>query len=357
VIAAAAALALQPFRYERTIDAPRAAVVAVEPDGPLYAHAALDFADVRIVDGAGNQVPWREAPQSAPVELRPLPVLDRGRRGPFAVARVRTPVPVDRVTLVVPDRRFVGTVAAYGSTDGRAWTRIATSQIYSVGGAVPSRSTTVLLPANDFRYLELRATRVSRIDRVLVSAAARAKLVRVPASVRPEGASLVVDLGHAKTPVDELRVTATTPRYDRPFTLTARGSMLTGRLRGPTVIAVHARTRTLRLTVENGDDQPLRGLRVTAYARPRPLLVEGGHPRPLTMYYGGRVPAPVYDFARLPLPGRAARATLGLERSNPQFRIVDRRSLFARHGALVTAALAAAAGLLVAAGALALRRT
>ena len=362
MIAAVAALALQPFRYERTIDAPRAAVVEVEPDGRLYAHAARDFADVRIFDADGDPVPWRKAPQPAAIVARPLPVLDRGRRGAFAVARVRTPMPVDRVTLVVPDRRFVGTVFAYGSTDGRVWTKVASSQIYSVAGAVTSRSTTVLLPANDFRYLELRATHVSRIDGVVVSSSPHTELVRVPASVRVTGASVVVDLGHANTPVDELRITSTTPRYDRPFAVSAHGVVVTGRLLrvgGPstTVVGIDVRTRYLRLTVDNGDDAPLRGLRVTTYARPRSLLVEGGHPGPLTMYYGGRVAAPAYDFARLPVPSEPVPATLGPERANPSFRVVDRRSVFARHHALVTAALAGAAGLLVAAGALALRRT
>jgi len=357
VIASAAALALQPFRYERAIDAPRAALVEVEPDGRLYAHTARDLSDVRVVDADGNQVPWREAPQPATIVQRPLPVLDRGRRGALAVVRVRTTAPVDRLTLVVPDRRFVGTALVYGSTDDRTWTKVASSQIYSVGGAVRSRSTTVLLPANDFRYLEVRATQVSRIGGVLVSASPRATLRRIPASVRITGASVAVDLGYANTPVDELRITSTTPRYDRPYTLTAHGLTLTGELRGPTVIPVDAQTRYLRLTVDNGDDPPLRGLRVTAYARPRPLLIEGGHPPPLTMYYGARVSAPVYDFARLPLQSTPVPATLGLERLNPGFRVVDRRSLFARHPTLVTAALAAAAGLLVAAGALALRPT
>lgn len=191
-------IALQPFHYERTIDAPRAAVVSVEPDGRLYAHAARDLSDVRIVDADGNQVPWREAPQPAAIVQRPLPVLDRGRRGAFAVARVRTTVPLDRLTLVVPDRRFVGTAVAYGSTDGRTWTRVASSQIYSVGGAAFSRSTTVLLPPNDFRYVEVRATHVSRIEGVLVSASPRTRLVRIPASVRVTGASVAVDLGHAE---------------------------------------------------------------------------------------------------------------------------------------------------------------
>jgi hypothetical protein len=362
VIAAVAALSLQPFRYERTLRAPRAAVVELEPDGALYAHAAPDFGDLRIVDADGNQVPWRQAPQPPELVEQPLPVLDRGRRGVFAIARVKTPVPVDRVTLVVPNRRFVGTVLAYGSTDGRLWTRVAASQIYSVGGAVAARSTTVLLPPNDFRYLELRATKVERIDGVLVGAATETPLRRVPAHVRSRGTAVVVDLGHANTPVDELRITSTTRRYDRAFDLRAGSIVVSGRLvrfgaRTSTVVGIEARTRYLRLTVHNGDDPPLRGLRITPYARPRPLLVEGGRPQPLTVYYGARIAAPVYDFARLPVPGLPVHGALGPERANPAFRLVDRRSIFARHHALVTAALAAAAALLVAAGALALRRT
>jgi hypothetical protein len=47
---------------------------------------------------------------------------------------------------------------------------------------------------------------------------------------------------------------------------------------------------------------------------------------------------------------------LGPERANPEYHVVDTRSIFARHRSLVTLALAFAAALLVAAGGLALRR-
>ena len=52
------------------------------------------------------------------------------------------------------------------------------------------------------------------------------------------------------------------------------------------VVPIAARTRYPRVTVANGDDPPLRNLRISAWARPRPLLVEGGHPQPLTVCYG-----------------------------------------------------------------------
>ena len=32
---------------------------AFEPDGPMYEHAAVGFADLRVLDARGRQVPWR----------------------------------------------------------------------------------------------------------------------------------------------------------------------------------------------------------------------------------------------------------------------------------------------------------
>ena len=70
--------------------------------------------------------------------------------------------------------------------------------------------------------------------------------------------------------------------------------------------------------------------------------------------------APVYEFARPTLAlalDRMQRGALGRERANALYHVVDTRSFFARHGSLVTAALALAAVAVLAAGALALRRT
>jgi hypothetical protein len=363
IAATAAALSLQPFRYERVIRGRGPGAVLVVPDGAMDAHARRDLGDVRIVDADGLQVPWRVEPPPVAAFERSLPVLDGGRRGALAVARVdvgRRGAAIDRLELQIPDRRFVGSVTVLGSDDRRSWTNLGTTQIYAVGGAAPARSTTALVPRADFRWFELRASHVSRITGVRVAATPKEEpLVRVPARVRG-GA---IDTGFANVPVDELRITSSTARYDRAFTVEAGGAVVAaGRLvrtagRAATVVPVSTRARFLRLRIDNGDDAPLRDLRVEVLARPRPLLVEGGHRRPLRLYYGAGVPAPVYDFARLPAPHGARAAALGPEHANPAFRLVDTRSFFARHGSLVTVALALAALAVVAAGAIALRRS
>jgi hypothetical protein len=371
VVAAASgpALPVEDLRYERRVRPLGAGLVELVPDGSMYAHAREDFSDVRIADARGRSVPWRPALRAAAAGSARLRVLNSGRRGAAAVALVdrgSAAGVIDRVTLDVPDDRFVGSVTAFGSDDRASWTLLSTTEIYAVGGASPARSTTALLPATDFRYLELRATSVTRIDGATVSAAPPPPaLVRVPARVRAGSSVVVVDLGH-RVPVDELRISSASLRYDRSFTVsTGAGVVAGGRLvrvgsARETIVPLAVRAHVLRIQIANGDDSPLRGLRVEALAHPRTLLLEGGHPSPFTLYYGGDVRAPVYEFARLPRTAlaldRTERGALGAERANALYRVVDTRSFVARHRSLVTAALAMAALAVLAAGALAVRR-
>src|SRR5205823_5319313 len=82
----AAALDTHRFRYERTLTLPGPGPVRLEPDGPLYSPSRAGFADLRILDAAGRQVPWRTLPVeegAAPVAAR---VLNAGRQDGRAVA-------------------------------------------------------------------------------------------------------------------------------------------------------------------------------------------------------------------------------------------------------------------------------
>jgi hypothetical protein len=182
---------------------------------------------------------------------------------------------------------------------------------------------------------------------------------------------ILVDLRYANVPVDELRIAAATRRYDRPieieaqnppWTLVASGQIYRYYGRSSPPLGLGARGRRLRITISNGDDPPLRRLRVTVLARPRPLLVEGGHPRPLHLLYGGRARnAPNYDYARLPESvlglDRLRRGRLGRESLVHVFRPApDTRSFVKKHPVIVDAALAVAAAVLGIGGFLALRR-
>jgi len=383
---AAWALETTGFRYERPLSAPGDKPISFAPDGPMYGHAQIGFSDLRIIDGAGQQVPWRTLPRPkapSPVDVR---VINAGRQGNAAVAlldlgprrKLR-----DRLELGIPDTGFVGRVRVSGTDDRRTFTHLSTSVVYDIAGAEGrARSTVVTFPPSDFRYLQLKARGVSRIDGATVSGRGpRPTELAVVTNPRVESTGratlILVDLEYPKVPVDEIRVSAETPQYDRPTTVvgsndakiwvplaSARvyrlpGSSVDSRAPG-TSIRIDGRHRYLRLTIENGDDTPLEGIDVAMLAFPRRLLAEGGHSRPLRVFYGDpSAREPVYDFARLPIPKSTAFASgaLGPERANELFEPPpDTRSFTARHSNLVTVALVIAAVAAAAAGALALRR-
>lgn len=365
------------FRYTRELPATWPGPVSFEPDSALLGHARVGLADLRIVDAKDRDVPWRTMPAGRATS-RAVDVLNSGRSGDAAVALLdlgpRRSVH-DRVVLDVPGKSFVGRVTVRGA-DRRSgpFTLLGTTTIYDVSGARHARSTTVLFSATDFRYLSLRATGVRAIRGARVeSTPSRFRFVERRASVRSTAAArrtrVVLDFGYPHIPITELRVTSTTPRYDRPveidvsqdgvhFTPVAFGRVAAfpGSTEGP--LDAQIRGRAVRLTIDNGDDEPLAGLNVRAFDVSRAVLVEGGHPRPYRLYYGNeRLGAPSYDFARLPVRTTARSATLGGEQANAAFRPPgDTRSFAAKHNWLVNGALALAALVVAAGGLVALRR-
>jgi hypothetical protein len=284
----------------------------------------------------------------------------------------------DRIVLEVPDRSFVGSVEVLGSDDRERFTRLSRTQIYDVGGARPARSTTAVFPPTDFRYLQLRATGIPAISGATVAFdPSRPPLRTVESRARArqtEAATIVaLDLGYRGVPVDALRIETSTERFDRPVTVTAPSAAPRGRVVGRgrvtrfsgvslTTVPVASSSRFLRVSIANGDDQPLADLRVTPLARPRMLLLADGFRPPYRLFYGDpSLAAPQYDFAALPRSelgledARAAR--LGAETRNADFEPPeDTRSFAARHPAVLQGALALAAVAVAVGGFLALRR-
>jgi hypothetical protein len=372
------------FRFERTLDATAGeTAVRIEPDGPLYAHAAQDLADLRIVDASGRQVPWRPEPKPAAVPSRSVPLVARGRRGDVVtVVLDRGPAApvVDRIELEIPDRTFVGTAVVQGSQTGAegSYGRLSTTRIYSVRGAVSARSATAVFPPTDHRYLLVQARGVSDVTGARVARdPEQAPLERVDAEVQRqdvERATVVeLDLGFRNVPVDAVRVRSRTPTYvrgvtvdssndGRTFTPVARGEIAKFSGVDLSRVVVGARARFVRVSIRNGDDQPLAGIDVWPEAERRPILLAGGFEPPFTVYYGARaLAAPSYDFAQLPPRAtgfeQARPAVLGPERRNEAFEPpTDTRTFFERNDELIQVALVLAAIVVAVGGFLALRR-
>lgn len=381
-VAGAGGVEESAFRYTRPLEAP-SGPVTFEPDARMYGHARVGFPDLRIVDAAGSQVPWRSAPMPAAVASQPVAVVARGRRdGIVTVVLDRGAVHpvIDRVALEIPDRTFVGRVVVSGSTSGAEGTyaRLSETPIYAVHGAVDARSTTAVFPATDYRYLLVRATDISAITGARVARKPSETPLEPVASTsrrreRSQATVVRLDLGYSKVPVDAVRIDSTTPSYVRAVRIegsndgkayVALGQGRVARFSGValTRIAIDAHQRFLRVTIENGDDAPLAGLRVVAEARTRRLLLSAGYSPPYRLLYGATtVPAPAYDFEQLPAAAtgvdHAAGGTLGAETVNELYVApADSRTFLERNGWVVQGLLVAAALVAAAAGLLALRR-
>jgi len=370
------------FRYTRTLSAPTGPV-RFEPDKRMYGHARIDFPDLRILDGDGQQVPWRPEPRAAAVPSQTVRLVARGRLdGTVSVVVDRGPVRpvIDRIALEIPDRVFVGTVLVQGSNTGAegSYARLSTTPIYAVRGAVAARSTTAVFPPTDYRFLLVQARGVSQVTGAAVArdpSQPPVEIVTARSTKRDRQSTTVVrlDVGFARVPVDRLSIRSSTPRYVREVTVdgsndgTTFVSLSNGEIaRFPGVdlsrIALAARHRFLRVTIRNGDDAPLDGLRVTTEAIPRPLLLASGHKPPFRLLYGAAaLPAPAYDFARLPAAATgfesAREGTLGAERANELFEApADTRTFFERNDYLIEVLLVVVTIAVAAGGLLALRR-
>lgn len=374
--APAGALDESSFRWERTLDT-NGGLSAFEPDGPMYEHAAIGFSDLRVLDARGRQVPWRPRSVRGDQRLQAAQLLNAGTQKGVAVALLDfgpERVVRDRIYLDVPSEPFVGRAEVYGSGDRRTFTRLSSTAIYDVRGATRAVSATVVFPQSDFRYYRIRATGVKEIrgaNAEAVDAAGAPVVRRAKLAVRQEGRRTVIDadIGYRRITVNELRFASSTPAFDRPVEVT--GSMDDkaffpaggGRLyrfgeAGETTLPLNSRYRYLRIRISNGDDEPLRDLRVTLRAYRDYILLAAGHAPPYTVLYGGRTVRPEYDFAQQPeVRGRPAVAVLGPERPNEDFEPpADTRSFAERNPALVKLALGLAAAALVLAGFFALRR-
>ena len=370
------------FRFTRQLEA-SGGPVTFEPDARMYGHASVGFPDLRIVDAAGSQVPWRSSPMPAAVASQPVAVVARGRRdGTVTVVLDRGAVHpvIDRVELEIPNRTFVGQVVVSGSTSGAEGTyaRLSTTPVYAVHGAVDARSTTAVFPATDYRYLLVRATGVSAITGARVAREPSETPLRPVASTsarheRGQATVVRLDLAFAKVPVDAVRIESTTRSYvravriegsndGRSFVALAQGRVARFSGVALTRIALDGQQRYLRVTIDNGDDVPLEGLRVVAEARARPLLLSAGYSPPYRLLYGATdVPPPSYDFEQLPAAAtgveHAAVGTLGAEEANETYETpADTRTFLERNDWVVQALLVTAALVAAAAGLLALRR-
>ena len=379
-LAAPAAVDESDFRWDRALEAEGRGFAAFAADGPLFAHAKPELADLRVVDSAGRQAPWRRLPDPAPRASKEVELLNAGVQGGAFVGLLDlgpTRAIRNRADLVMANERdFVGRVTVFGSDDRRRFTRLSTTKVFDLRGATNATSTTLVFPPTDHRFLQLRGVGVPLPVAARVYNAPRPPLAApvesdVSIEQRERETDVRLNVGYERLPVDLIRISTATPRFDRPvvisgsngervFRVLQRGRILRREGVVQLDVPVSAAHRLLKVVIRNGDDAPLRSLRVEARARPRTIVLSEGFAPPFRLLYGNRsARAPAYDFARLPASELTpiVAAQLGAERANPAWEPPeDTRSFLERNPRVVEGSLALVAIALGVGGFFALRR-
>jgi hypothetical protein len=402
-LALLAVLAASPevkyFRYERPIQRSSGqSCLALDPG--VFAHAAPQLADLRVYrDGVETPFVVRMAAATQAAE-KSIPPLNLGVRGGQTVFDASLPDGhYSDLQLGVTGQNFIATVTVAGSQTetGSAETKIGSYTIFDLTSQKLGRSTVLHLPESDFRYLHFRIA-----GPLLPASITGVSVERLPASqpryVTVAESSSVARKGHtsvieftvpAHVPVDRVSFApgaepalfsrdvsiavapiSGAPESDAaqpPRTVEGYGNLLRvhsvqdGHRIDEERLAIDAPwvgfsgPEKWTVTIENGDDAPLRLESVRLEMLERSLCFEAEANGSYSLFYGDpALESPRYDYARLfVLQTGAPQITAGPEEPNPAYQLrPDDRPFTEKHPALLWVALAVVIALL---GAIALR--
>jgi len=325
------------WRYYKEISGVGAAgfyAVDLAPD--VMARAQYQLADLRIISGEATEQPY---------EVR----IDRGERTVAAVAAKvyhlsRVPAKGTRfeldlqtrekfireITINTPDHDFRYQVAVEGSHDARNWAMLRDDgAIFDFSGDVRSRSTIVKLPETNFRYLRVTIRDTgekpievtgAQVNKLLFRAARRVQISpvkeRIELNAERNANEVYLDLGRAGQPFDEVEVAFSDDNVRRPCYVRISNapeeagwrtvaSDVVFRYHTATFVGEHAtmaipetRSRYVRVSVLNFDDEPLNVTGVTLYGKPRTVVFEYKPETRVRLYYGSEsVRSPRYDLS------------------------------------------------------------
>jgi len=346
---------------------------------PVYDHAASDFADLRIIDAAGGQVPY--------VYSQPMDTAEKLQYQPAIINKTTLENKTSLITLdfgqkivknsidvITAGGNFRRLVTVEGSNDNIAFfTLVSQAYVFAVNSR--HRFSTVELPSNDYRYLRIAIEKMpSETDCPVIEQVVTCKIGKVAAARRDiamtlisssedannHTSSYVYDLAHRHLPLSEITLDVGDPAFYRYVTIEGRDESkiripvesedarrlfreveaswnmivsdavyrYAGANRGQKLtlyIPPYARAyRYLKVTISNYDDKALTLNSATAAILPHQLVFPSQASGPLWLYFCcPDAPRPRYDLAQRLTDAEkksAISAKLGDVVANPLFK-------------------------------------
>lgn len=413
------------FRFDRTLEGPapaRTEAVAAPFDAALHRVAAEKYADVRVIDDRGTEIPCAvEKVLINETRIVHRPVASRatavkelpGNRIEAEFVLTREEYRADGFTVATPLRDFVRAVTVQGSTDGATWQPLVRdADIFDYSRYLDVRRTEVVLPAGSGPHFRVELGNASeervqplvklvsqkggqdagaeirtqellntpfrmdsiafwRNETVVENQREARREWELPAPTvvgndREKVTEITVEVG--RLPLNRLVLGSTSKNFSRLARVQilavengvsrwrdlAEARVLDVDLPGfaRTELEINfpeQRVEQLRVTVRNGDNPPLAGLRLRGFGPVYRVVLLAEPGRAYRLLYGGEnLTAPVYDLDLVLTPVRQGlqptARTLGPPHENTAYK--PARAGFGawlNHPAFMTAAIILAA--------------
>ncbi|MGA3211538.1 MAG: DUF3999 family protein, partial [Terriglobales bacterium] len=325
-------------------------------DGQVWKHARADLGDLRLY-ATDREVPYVLVVESASSSVvdRTVELLDLGTfAGKTRFLLDTDGVPeYDRVMLdLTPDAKdFIAPVALEGAdTHGGPWTTLGIYTLYDFSREKLGCNATLKPPLSRFRYL--RATVSGLSPRQILGAhiattqeqnAAWTELSEQPQIAEAGKTTVITWEPDENVPLERISFSidpayvnfrrtvevSTVNQESKKEMVLAHGNISHVHLTrgGRSVdseslsIAVSARASNYKVTLQNGDDQPLHITKVQPFMLERRVYFDPKGQTALRLYYGdSRLAAPTYDYAKFfNQEPTAVRADLGIDKPNPAY--------------------------------------
>ncbi len=369
------------FRYTRNVTtaAPNVQNYIVV-DQKIWQHSRQDLADIRLYAG-DTQVPYslQEEKGGASSEEEPVKILNLGMAGnavQFDLDLGSVPE-YDRIRLELDAKDFVSTAQVEGRVSVRDThgTKLGHTTLYDFTQQKLGSNSILQLPASSFGFLHVTfgsGIRANQVKSAYVFNVENRKASWTNAGVcqmaGAERGNTVLNCSLAPSvPVDRIlfQVNPEEVNFRRPVTVTdASGSELArGQIerikiarQGQSVISENLaldlpalKTKSFKITVQNGDDAPLPVVSVEPTSIERRAYFNPAGNSALKLYFGDeKLTAPDYDYAKFfreePAP---VQAQLGPILQNPSYtERPDDRPWSERHRIIVWLAMLLAVGVL-----------
>jgi hypothetical protein len=374
------------FRYQRPVETSGTGQRYFVVGETLWAHARPDLADLRLYSGQ-LEVPYVLVTEYGSLEQdhQAVGVLQQssvGGKTQFFIDMLGI-AEYDHVSLRLAAKDFVAHAHVEGQDDlhGRRWAALGDGIIYDLHSDNLGSNTTLRLPRTTYRYLRVTLDGPIR-PRDVTGAASEVRQQQEPSWCDINGApkeqqqgkdTVLIFAVPAGVPVERVvfEIDSAQPNFRREVEIQDDSGRVLGSgeinrihmVRAGRKIDSEQQTanlyaagaKTIKVTVHNGDDLPLKLTGARLEQHERRIYFEDAGQGGLTLYYGdGKLESPVYDYATLFLQQRnAGAAQLGVESTNAAYTgRPDERPWSERHPAVLWIAIVAAVLVL---GALALR--